>query len=360
MVLALYGTVSTKNTKTLDIISVCFLISGLVEISFRILCFGWRDFWYINDDFFHQCANRWDFYINSLTLGTIVIAIISKQWPDDPNPDPMVLPTNNTWWFNDWIEPAIASNTGQSNDWTRLILAVPLLRAFSTIRLIRDIVMGMMTVFPQYLHVFTLLGVVFYFYAALGCLLFASDFKYNQSYEIPDANFNSMLDSLITLFQLFVGEAWNDILQAGLNTGKTVQALSYFVSYSILMTMLFTNLLIGIICSGYESISDVRKEHQEAKIPVSVITSALKEGETTNRRLQLIYNRRGTIFLRRTPEYQAIYELTAEGAEKKRQREEEEEERKDSATMLAVLAVKNAGRKLKSMHKDMHSKKTML
>ena len=169
-----------------------------------------------------------------------------------------------------------------------------------------------------------------------------------------------MLDSLITLFQLFVGEAWNDILQAGLNTGKTVQALSYFVSYSILMTMLFTNLLIGIICSGYESISDVRKEHQEAKIPVSVITSALKEGETTNRRLQLIYNRRGTIFLRRTPEYQAIYELTAEGAEKKRQREEEEEERKDSATMLAVLAVKNAGRKLKSMHKDMHSKKTML
>jgi hypothetical protein len=69
-------------------------------------------------------------------------------------------------------------------------------------------VMGMLTVFPQYVHVFTLLGVVLYFYAVLGCFLFASDFKYNQSYEIPDANFNSMLDSLITLFQLFVGEAW--------------------------------------------------------------------------------------------------------------------------------------------------------
>ena len=72
-------------------------------------------------------------------------------------------------------------------------------------------------------------------------------------------------------------------MQAALNTGKTMQALGYFISYSVIMTMLFTNLVIGIICSGYESISDIRKEHKEqqgkdAKISVKDITSALKEG----------------------------------------------------------------------------------
>ena len=57
------------------------------------------------------------------------------------------------------------------------------------------------------------------FYGALGCLLFASDFKYNVDYELPDANFNSFLDSIMTLFQLFVGEAWNDVMEAAMNTG---------------------------------------------------------------------------------------------------------------------------------------------
>lgn len=59
------------------------------------------------------------------------------------------------------------------NDWSRIILALPLMRAFSTIRLLRDVVMGMITVIPSYVHVFTLLVIAFYFYSALGCLLFA-------------------------------------------------------------------------------------------------------------------------------------------------------------------------------------------
>ena len=197
MCLALYGTGDDHGAfeNILDILSICFMIIGFVEIGLRIFCFGWRDFWHVNDDFFQQCANRFDFYVNCLTLFVIVIAVVSK------------IGQSESLEFQRWNQLS-GSSTVKSNDWTRLILAVPILRAFSTIYLIRDIVMGMLTVFPQYVHVFTLLGVVLYFYAVLGCFLFASDFKYNQSYEIPDANFNSMLDSLITLFQLFVGEAW--------------------------------------------------------------------------------------------------------------------------------------------------------
>ena len=297
--LALYGTGEKTFVYALDYISVSFLIFGFLEILARIFCFGWRDFWYVNDDFFQQAANRFDFQVNCLTLIVIIIALVVK------------ISEEKKLWFDDWQSQDDDDDELYHQDWTRLLLAVPILRAFSTIYIIRDIVMGMKTVFPQYVHVFTLLGVVFYFYACLGCLLFANEFKFNSSYEIPDANFNSMLDSLITLFQLFVGEAWNDVLQAALNTGKTVQALLYFISYSVIMTMLFTNLLIGIICSGYESIADVRKEHldahggkSEVKLSVRAVTSALKEGEQGQRRLDLQYTIQGVIRLNRAKEFE--------------------------------------------------------
>ena len=343
MTLALYGTGSWNKGDgsfefMLDVVSVTFMVVFFLEIGFRILCFGWKDFWYVNDDFFQQCTNRFDFRVNGLTLFVAAIAVITK------------ISQNKKLWFDPWKKPN-SDGSITSNDWTRLVLALPLLRAFSTIRLIRDIVMGMITVFPQYVHVFVLLVMTFYFYACLGCLLFASEFKYNQSYEIPDANFNSMLDSIITLFQLFVGEAWNDVLQAALNTGKTVQALSYFISYSIIMTMLFTNLVIGIICSGYESISDVRKEQIKeggigAKISVAEITAALREGETTKRRLNLEYNMRGAIHLRRSPQFQK----EGDGIEV---------EEKHLYTMAEMVAAKSATRNIQRLSGRSGKKETL-
>ena len=56
--------------------------------------------------------------------------------------------------------------------------------------------------------------------AAIGCFLFASEMKYNANYHITMANFNSMLDSILTLFQLFVGAGWNGVLYAAMQTGK--------------------------------------------------------------------------------------------------------------------------------------------
>ena len=282
--LGMYGTGSETGVleSILDTISSIFLVWGFVEIGLRIVCIGWRDFWHVKNDFFQQSANRFDFKCNFITFCVLILCILIKAGNGEPI------------WFTRW-NPARGYN-----DWSRIVLALPLMRAFSTIRLLRDIVMGMMTVIPLYVHVFTLLVIFFYFYGALGCLLFASDFKYNKDYILPDANFNSFLDSIMTLFQLFVGEAWNDVMEAALSTGKVVPSVLYFVSFIVVMTLLFTNLIIGIICSGYESINHVRKKHEEGeKISVSEVLKALKEGEAPARMLKLLYKESGEIVITR-------------------------------------------------------------
>jgi hypothetical protein len=283
--LGMYGTGSDIGVleTVLDTISFLFLIWGFLEIGLRIGCSGWRDFWHVNNDFFQQSANRFDLRVNVVTLFVLIICMAIKA----SNNEPM--------WFTMW------GTTPGYNDWSRIVLALPLMRAFSTIRLLRDIVMGMITVIPSYVHVFTLLIIAFYFYGALGCLLFASDFKYQKNYDIPDANFNSMLDSIMTLFQLFVGEAWNSVMEAAMNTGKTIPAVLYFLSYILMMTLLFTNLIIGIICSGYEKIEMVRKENaiNGRTITVSEVLQALKEGNKKVTKLKLIYKDSGEIRITR-------------------------------------------------------------
>ena len=287
--LGMYGTGSITGDEigateaVLDTISSIFLIWGFVEIGLRIAATGWRDFWHVGQDFFQQAANRFDFKCNMLTLIVMVLCIISKFSRDEPI------------WFLPWDPKGRGYN-----DWSRIVLALPLMRAFSTVRLLRDIVMGMITVIPLYAHVFTLLLIFFYLYGAVGCYLFASSFKYNADYILPDANFNSFLDALMTLFQLFVGEAWNDVMEAAMNTGKTVPAVLYFVSFIVIMTLLFTNLIIGIICSGYESINHVRKGQTEGvAITVNEVMQALKEGEASPRLLRLIYRPSGEIVITR-------------------------------------------------------------
>ena len=55
-----------------------------------------------------------------------------------------------------------------------------------------------------------------------GCMSFGGTFKYLHNYDMGQANFNSMSDSIITLIQLYVGEAWNGVMLAAVDSvGRT-------------------------------------------------------------------------------------------------------------------------------------------
>ena len=121
---------------------------------------------------------------------------------------------------------------------------------------------------------------VIYFYAVWGCIVFGGWFKYLNNYDLPQANFNSFLDAFTTLLQLFVGEAWNSVMMAGWSTAGENSATVFFLSYVILTTLLLTNLLVGVIISGYGSVVEVQREAQRqrvSRLPTKLIRMALTE-----------------------------------------------------------------------------------
>ena len=147
-------------------------------------------------------------------------------------------------------------------------------------------------IIPNYFDIITLTVLMMYSFAVWGCIEFGGTFKYLQNYEIPQANFNSMLDSFMTLFQLFVGEAWNSVMGGAISSLGT-GALMYFMTYIIITTLLMTNLLMGVIISGYGSIVEIQKDAKKDKVETissKLLVTALKIGKLSNPKLYFEYH----------------------------------------------------------------------
>ncbi|GMF17965.1 unnamed protein product [Phytophthora fragariaefolia] len=83
--------------------------------------------------------------------------------------------------------------------------------------------------------------------------------------HVPRANFDSLLWSGVTVFQVLTGENWNNVLFDGWRTTGTV-ALIYFLSLVIFGNFIVLNLFLAILLSHFE---DAEEANQEASIMVA-------------------------------------------------------------------------------------------
>lgn len=66
-------------------------------------------------------------------------------------------------------------------------------------------------------------------------------------------NFDSFLQSLLTLYQMLVGAAWSVTMSSSLLTFSANSGfMLYFVSFVLLVGVLFANLFLGIVISSFE------------------------------------------------------------------------------------------------------------
>ena len=197
---------------------------------------GFSAYWDVPYSIFLRKKNQFDLLVSGFSLLFLVFAVLQHLF-DTPQGQDAYGPAAFLGW---------PGRDHGLEAWNRITLALPSLRLFSAIGKIRVIWVCLAAILPRYSHVFTLWFVFMYGFGCVGCWLLAGRFRHldESVYDMPQANFNSMLDSVTSLFQLFIGEAWNGVKQAAVDTrGGFIEA--FFLVYILSMTVIFVNLMSG-------------------------------------------------------------------------------------------------------------------
>ena len=155
--------------------------------------------------------------------------------------------------------------------------AMRLLRLLRVLRLIRtlpdlQVILGaLLRSIPSIGYVLVLMLLLLYVYAVAGVFLFGANDPFH---------FGNLHTALLTLFSILTLEGWVDVLRIqyfgcerfelpdpALCTKPQAQpllAVGYMVSFVLLGTLVFLNLLVGIVVN---SMDEMRKSLQEARAP---------------------------------------------------------------------------------------------
>jgi hypothetical protein len=88
----------------------------------------------------------------------------------------------------------------------------------------------------------------------IGCSLFSYKLTLlaNNGDVHQAANFNTFGTTLRTMFQLLLGDFTN-VMYAGIDAYGSLWPGVYFILFAIIMALIFTNLVIGVVCDLYLS-----------------------------------------------------------------------------------------------------------
>ena len=124
-----------------------------------------------------------------------------------------------------------------------------------------------------------ILFAVFYSYSIIGYELFSG---VDYSKLGTEGNFNTRLDSFLTMFQIFIGANWSDFMQVtSQQTNKATEW--FFVSFVFLVSVVFTQLFVGILISTFGALEESYASMQ-SKVLVAFADAAknLSEHEQAN------------------------------------------------------------------------------
>jgi len=135
-------------------------------------------------------------------------------------------------------------------DLLRFTMSIMLLRAFTLVKSTRSLLYTLVPAMPAFSSLVALLLLVIYIYGIYGMLLFSDKLDVILQSRSPSGNFNGLNNAMITLFQIFIGTKWQTIMYAAVLT-TSWSSLWYFVSFVVLVTLLFSNLFIGVILAVF-------------------------------------------------------------------------------------------------------------
>eukprot|EP00736_Rhodelphis_marinus_P006225 Rmarinus@m.25433 len=256
--ISLVSTSSTENVNQTSVDAFLFvlLILHIAEMVLKTYAFGWRNFWFrhLTPDPHQRSANRFDVVVVAITTVCYILSRISRG----------------------------SFHYDSPSDRSRYVLTIPMLRIFSVLSACRRLVFGLFATLPGLFTILVLVFLIVMMFAVLGTMLFAGLFEQlpDDVYPYPGANFDSMHEAFATLYQLMMGEGWDDVMYAAVDARAKTNVTIFFLVYSVVVSLLFSNLFIGIVCNAYNNLDVIHDEdHSVIRYEVESRLYELRENQ---------------------------------------------------------------------------------
>lgn len=80
--------------------------------------------------------------------------------------------------------------------------------------------------------------------------------------ELPRNNFDSLLWSFVTVFQILAGEAWNEVMYSVIGVTSPVYIL-YFISWVVIGQFILLNLFLAVLLDNFSQQEEEEEEELE-------------------------------------------------------------------------------------------------
>ena len=155
----------------------------------------------------------------------------------------------------------------------RVLRILRILRLLKGARELRNLIVTMVLSFPALFNVGSLLCLILFIYAVLGVNLFTFVSHHGVQGGITSfRNLNTFNSAFLVLFQCMTGDDWSSIMadamqneesgtctQAAGDCGSTV-AVPYFISFQVLSSFIFLNLVVAVIIENFATLHDTRPD----------------------------------------------------------------------------------------------------
>jgi len=151
----------------------------------------------------------------------------------------------------------------------RLLRLIKLARSNHTLACLLDSILHTIAAIGNFL---VLLGIFIYVFSLLGMSMFAGAFRFTASGEhdkengeVPRENFDSIEFSIITVFQILVGDRWNEVMYMAIQSSGPA-SVGYFITLVLIGNFIMLNLFLAILLGNFEQASLLIRGKNEDKI----------------------------------------------------------------------------------------------
>ena len=149
----------------------------------------------------------------------------------------------------------------------RVFRILRILRLLKGAKELRNLIVTLIESFPALVNVCGVLALITFMYSVLGVDLFT--FVVHQDTIDDDRNFLTLGNAALLLFQVLTGDAWSALMADALvaaHTGVCSDekgdcgswlAVPYFVSFQVLGSFIFLNLVVAIILENFTSLGQI-------------------------------------------------------------------------------------------------------